>query len=276
MGNINRTIALIFIVVIAVSSLSLLSVSSVSAQTATPIPTPSVPTFTLQVKEEKGTVPTTYSLNSSSGQIEAQLGYDYTETQVFVIINNQPLTGAYDGTADDNYNGFYYNIRIKRSGDTSDSWSDLYTLAQGYPSPNSGPTTNISIGNPFENETGTFDVQVEALIGYITPGHNFPPIPYGFSGQTSDWSDTQTVTAGYYIVNQLSPTPDPSSPSTYPTTTSTPTATVAITPNNSLSGNQQLINMVLIFAVAVLGVTVISLVVYVTKIKSRINQPAKQ
>jgi hypothetical protein len=270
MGNTSKTITLVLIGVIAISCFSLLLAEPVSAQTSTPLPTPSVPTFTLQVKEVKGTVPTTYSLNSSSGQIEAQLGYNYNETQVYVIINNQPLTSAYYGTPGDNYNGFYYNIRIKKSVDTADYWSELYTLAQGYPLPNAGPTTNISIGNPFQNETGAFDVQVEALIGFITPGHNFPPIPYGFCGQTSGWSITQTVAIGHYIDHQLSPTPNPSDPNTYPTTTSTPTSTIVITPNNSLSDNQQLTNIAFIITVAVLVVIIVALLLYVRGIKNRL------
>jgi len=202
----------------ATSTLSLITVKLAFAQTPTssPIPTPSVPTFTVQLAGPPYTVPTTYSLNQSSGQIVAQLGYIIEYPNVVVTIKNQPFTTYTDSSG--NTVNIYYNIQIKPHAQT-DNWETLYS-AEEFPQQSLDPNyTNISLSVedgaiPVGAQT---DIQVEVMTGYVSStfvayNPNPPYIAdynaYSFVGQTGNWSTTQTVTVPNNI--PLSPTPAPS------------------------------------------------------------------
>ena len=123
-GCVSKSFLLLFIVILATSSL--IGAKTVFAQTPTPtpIPTPSVPQFTVQPVGPPYTVPTTYSLNQSSGQIVANIGYTNEYSAVNITIKNQHFTPYNDSSG---YTiELYYNIQIKNAD--ANNWGDLYAL----------------------------------------------------------------------------------------------------------------------------------------------------
>jgi hypothetical protein len=126
------------------------------------------------------------------------------------------------------------------------------------------------------------DFQVNAVVGYYyqeRSGHFFPAYYTEFQTvQESGLSDIQTLT---YSAAEVSASPNLTDRPVFPTSTPhsptpTPIPTVPSTPPGVTYDFQQPTNLILILAVAVLGVAVASLLVYVRRIKSRINQPMKQ
>ena len=254
-GCINKSFLLLLIVILAATSLMIAkpAFSQTPSPSSFPIHTPSVPTFTVKPVGPPFTVPTTYSLNQSSGQVVAQIGYVIEYPNVLVTIKNQPFTPYIDSSG--NTVSFYYNIRII-DNQTSD-WIDLYN-AGGYPLQSTDSDyTNVSIpviyGQLGTSESGGViptgaqtDIQVEAMIGYITSTYvAYNPNPpyiggyytYSFVGQTSNWSPTQTVTIptniplGSTPVPSSSPTPSSNSTSMSTPSSSTPAATSTPTKN---------------------------------------------
>jgi hypothetical protein len=179
-----------------------------------------------------------------------------------LTIKNQPSVSEY---------GFFYMVRARVNGG---NWSLLYTI-DNVPGQSNGEYTTFSypsdgpvveyqyyLGDRIQNlyPDDKVDFQVQAMIGSIhrvyNPNHTsqLDMYPYVFTGETSDWSTTQTITIPD---SSTSASPDP-----------TPASTV--TPDYSPSGSQQLTDLALVAAVAVLGVAVVSLLVYVRKIKNRL------
>jgi len=223
MGNINRTWALILIGIIAISSL--LTVQSANAQTT---PKPSVPEFTL-------------NYINSSYYAPLRDGYVNNST-IQIIIKNQPY-----GTYTDN--GYpvkmYYNVRFNvLTASTYIENGVNYTKEGGWSIPIFGHSTlqeasdgqytvieiqhqeggwnasgNTHLGLPWNSYL--LGLQVRAELGSIQKDPFYPPslnFEY-FYGQTSDWSDTQTLTIpdtnaipGY----KLRPSPTPTAPESRP------------------------------------------------------------
>jgi hypothetical protein len=251
MRNISRTWALILIGIIAISCLSLLSVKPANAQ-STPL---SAPQFTLQLTGPQFIQDTTYYLDPNTGQIEPNIGYSNNYTYLEITIKNQqfdPASGS-----------LYYNITA--------NGSPIYSKLDQYPEQSAGydSTTDIVL-NLQQNEQWLLGrqvtIRVQAMLGTDEWGRtvDFNSQGFYFYGNiTSDWSSPQTVFVPANI--PLTSTPNPS-----PTLNATPSSTVSITPINSTTGNQQITNIALIIAVAVLGVAVASLLVYVRRIRSRL------
>ena len=147
------------------------------------IPKPSVPEFTLNL-----------------------IGYGRIE----VKIKNQPFTPYW--TQENNYTGtinLFYNIRCKWP--SAENWTYLCggglegyavreTLMQDYDS----EYTVLS----YETSHSPIDFQVEAVIGYEQSVLSPPPFPmtrWVIIGESSGWSDTQTVITG----ESQTPTPSP-------------------------------------------------------------------
>jgi hypothetical protein len=233
-------------------------------------PTPSVPEFTVQPVGPSYTVPTTYSLNQSSGQIVAQIGYNAKYSYVEITIKNQPFTPYSNASIGQNIL-LYYNVQIK---DDDQGWVDLYNPEDGYPTQSDSAYTNISIPVYGVQNVGIMipvgtqtDIQVEAMIGYVSRvlnpnanGNQLDMFPWEFTGQTSGWSKTQTVTLPADI--PLSPTATPSSSTS--TLTPTPTLTsVGSAPNSYLL----LITTIALVVIVSLLVVIISLLLYLKKMK---------
>jgi hypothetical protein len=177
------------------------------------IPTPSVPEFTLSYKDLSYDEPPTYEIDQFTGKnVTKQEGYHVDKRSVVFKIRNQPFTSYSDASG--NEIDLYYNFRFK--GHFGSEWRHypfsetgqgtrryslpFYTLS--YESPklaaSNSEFTNITLSIPFlfginNPKSGSLDFQVQALIGNIDyAGDGF----YKFVGQTSGWSDTQTITIG--------------------------------------------------------------------------------
>ncbi len=246
---------MLLVLVLAVSSLIMAKPAFAQTPTPTPIPTPSVPQFTVQLVGPSVDVPTTYSLNQSSGQIVAQIGYTNEYSNIVVTIKNQAYTSN-------------YNIQIKDHNQT-DNWGDLYTTAGGGTYPLQSPDSNYTGISISIEEVGLagrqIDIQVQAMYGTVV--NTKPPSISGaiapnyiFEGETSDWSPTQTVTIPANI--PLSPTPAPSSS----TSTLTPTPTPTLTSVSSASyASLLLITTIAFVVIAFLLAIIIFLLLYMRK-----------
>jgi hypothetical protein len=165
------------ILILIVVSSSLIIVESASAQST---PKPSVPEFSLKVTHP----------------------YDGAPTNIEITIKNQPFNLFVDASG--NYASLYYNVRFKghyvdqwryypenrSSGYTKASLSDYTTISLGL---GSSPLGTIPAG-------GQVDFQVQALMGH----DNLESYQYQFTGQISDWTNTQTITVP---ATSVSPTP---------------------------------------------------------------------
>jgi hypothetical protein len=176
MGKIEKTFALMIVIVIAVSSLTLLIVKPVSAQSQS-IPIPSVPQFTVQVFEM-------VSLPLSSNKMPL----------VNVTIVNQPFIPYTDRNG--NKINLYYLMEWKRPTDLS--WQQGETPLQqsnaNYTFYSFGLIADLQSAN--QSPPGQVEFQVEAVIGtYIQGGYaqgEYSPPTY--IGENSGWSKTQTIT----------------------------------------------------------------------------------
>jgi uncharacterized membrane protein YciS (DUF1049 family) len=191
------------------------------------IPKPSVPEFTLKFVDNSFDVPPTYDIDPYTGKnVMTQAGYHVENKSIQVTIKNQPFSNYKD--ANGTVIMLYYDIRLK--GHFGDYWNSLNSSNQLYlvassslladnvlVYPNS-PSTVLSYGFSGNNGSdyysvhlegisagGQVDFQVQALIGYYTKiihppspsdvfSHGQPGYHYAFTGEASDWSNTQTVT----------------------------------------------------------------------------------
>lgn len=245
----NRSIALALMLIMAASSLLL--IESVSAQT---IPTPSVPEFTIHLVGTTYTKATTYALNSSTGQVQATLGYTNLYCNILIKIKNQPYDSAY-GT-------LYYDVIYKYHN--AEGWQHFYYDG---PNPhvqsNTSDYTDFTIGIDNRHLNGSqIDVQVQALLGGYSYGRDMSsPLALGgyrFGGEKSDWSSIQTISVPANV--QLTPTPAPQSS----TSTSVPSQNPTIMPTQS-DNNSTLpqLGWVEVVAVAALGLVAVLVVVVV-------------
>jgi len=178
---------------------------------AEPIPKPTVPEFTVKYIDLSYNVPPKYGVDQFTGEtVITQEGYHRDNQSAVFKIKNQPFNPYTDSGG--NNISLYYNFRAK--GHFGDEW-------RPYPFTDSGLSSNrysamiysfgsipefvastseytelsVSLTNfySYENlQTGNqIDFQVQAQIGYIDySGDGF----YSFLGETSDWSNTQTIT----------------------------------------------------------------------------------
>jgi hypothetical protein len=187
-----------------------------------------------------------------------------------LIIKNQPIAFYKEPNTQADY-GLCYNVSWK--GQYEETWRYFGLYYDGYTdisglhssghraseSSNSiivfgygtdrASTDMINLGE-LPNNT-KIDFRVQALFGYYTgamvswtPGFR-PAYNWVFTGTSSDWSNPQTI-----VLPTQSPSPIPNS-------------------LNSILENQQLTNIALTVAVVVLGVAVVSLLVYVRRIKKQ-------
>jgi hypothetical protein len=191
------------------------------------IPKPSVPEFTVKLIDSSYDVPTTYSLDPYTGENVTHTGYHVEQQSIEVKIKNQPFTPyeMQDSNGNNQSINFFYNIRIK--GQFSEDWTELYRASDGYPhqwSDSDYTALSYVLGGDADTVLGTkmiklpagtqVDFQVEAMIGYIHREISMPIPGTGWvvTGETSGWSNTQTIT----IPESQMPTP---SPATTPTPT---------------------------------------------------------
>lgn len=207
---------LFFLFVLSCGFLLLISTNLCIVQTSADtneLPTPSVPEFTLSYVDLSYDVPPTYEIDQFTGDnVTKQEGYHVDKRSIVFKIRNQPFT-SYNDTSD-NEICLYYNFKFKghfgsewqyypfsESGQGTRRYSAMFYVLS-YESPklaaSNSEFTDITLSIPFlfgidNPKSGSLDFQVQALIGHIDyQGDGF----YKFEGQTSGWSDTQTITIG--------------------------------------------------------------------------------
>jgi len=148
------------------------------------IPKPSVPEFTANLISS---TPESQSVNKT----------------IELSIKNQPFVSNF---------GFFYDVRMRIN---DGNWGLLYPNNNSVPNLSYGEYTILSyssgyfgveyqhhLGYKVENLTAgdKIDFQVQAMIGSIQRVYNsnftnqLDIYPYVFTGETSDWSNTQTIT----------------------------------------------------------------------------------
>jgi hypothetical protein len=247
MGKIGKASAVLLTLIIAISCLAVLMVKPSDAQS---IPKPSAPEFTVNyinssyyippspILDNKGSVIT----DDTTGQPLMTGDYYVNNSTIQIIIKNQPY-----GTYTDN--GYpvklYYNVRFNvLTASTYIENGVNYTKAGGWSIP-IYDTSNLPVASNEQytvieihhqeggwNASGNthlglpwngylLGLQVEAMLGSIQKDTVYPPsmnFTY-FYGQTSDWSDTQTLTIpDTNLVSswQLALTPTPITPESDP------------------------------------------------------------
>jgi hypothetical protein len=225
----RTAIALTLIMALLLSALAgTMHFGTVQAESS--ITKPSVPEFAVKLVDSSYDVPTTYSIDPYTGENVAHAGRHVESKSIEVRIKNQPFTPYEIQENENNWTiNFYYNIRIK--GHFTEDWSELYRASDGYPTQSDSQYTIISyaLGENTDTILGTkmikfpagaqVDFQVETMIGYVSRkyvgDYGIFSFPYVFTGETSGWSNTQTLTI---------PTSTPS-PTDSPAPDQTPTPT---------------------------------------------------
>jgi hypothetical protein len=239
---------------------------------ASGIPKPSVPEFTLELIDSSYDVPPTSSVNPYTGQTETQPGYHVESRTIKLSIKNQPFTPFQ--VEDENGNSwtvdFQYNIRWK--GHFEQDWHEICHPSDGFARAElESEYTVRSFEGEYSSAEGlklnyqglsvTFphgaqvDFQVEAMIGYVHREISIPVPGSGwiFTGETSDWSSTQTLT--------ISESQTPTSP---PATTPTPDQTPTPSQEPQQTEQEMIIGIAIAAAVIVVGV---GLLIYLIKRK---------
>jgi len=241
----SKRVTLLLIFILAASSL--IVVGSVSGVTK-----PSVPEFTMKYVDLSYDVPPTYGIDQYTGESVTNAGYHVENRTIEVAVKNQPFVSYIDNSTGAPWNiTLFYNVRLR--GHYADNWTAVYNPYYGYPEQsNSDPTVityslDDNVYPLWDNlqQGGQVDFQVQALIGYVHREYNpnatdqLQMWPWVFTGETSDWSSTQTVTI------------DGS------TSTTTPTAT----PDSQSNAGQQGLSWTEIGLIAALGVIAALLIV---------------
>ncbi len=225
MSNLSKSSGLLLILIMVIPSLSLLAIRPAFAQSTSK---PSVPQFIVNYVDYSYDVPPKYGVDQYTGQnITIQAGYHVDGRSVEFTIKNQPFISFDDSSG--NYTNLYYNFRFK--GTHGNSWTyypfdgNVSTHTYGglggpsfiYYSASNADYTNISItleqlteytGAETPPEGTQVEFQVQAQFGYIYSEAYSVGMGSGyfFTGQTSDWSDTQTITIGQVSSSSSTPT----------------------------------------------------------------------
>jgi hypothetical protein len=226
--------SLIVLVILILSFSSLIVAKPAFAQS---IPNPSVPVFTVKYVDFSYDVPTTYGIDPSTGNnVTIQAGYHVDNRTVEFDIKNQLFTPYIDSNGDSI--GLYYNFRAKGHDENvwvfhpfaqtgQGTWQSTYTsgkyyqsVSPTYPASNTENSTVVIGLDYFDLQDASagdqVDFQVQALTGHIDPINSGPVAGMGyfsFTGNSSDWSNTQTIA----IANEVTSTPISTSSSPNPT-----------------------------------------------------------
>jgi len=216
MDKIGKRLTLFLALIIAMSSLILLTANPANAQS---IPKPTVPEFTAKYVDRTYTVPATTTIDPYNGQKVTNPSYYVENRTLEIAIRNQPFTPYIDSSTGSPWQiTTMYQIRTK--GHFAQNWTNLYDVSNGFlPASNSTYTTvSYSLGEDLGwgrllQANDQVDFQVEAMIGYVHRTIGF--MSWYFTGESSDWSPTHTVTIPTSNVSYnptVSPSPTPSVP----------------------------------------------------------------
>ena len=234
MRLLSKSLILLLLFILVIPSLSL-----VKPTTAQSIPKPSVPEFTVKYVDYSYDVPLTYGIDQYTGKnVTISEGYHVDNRSIEFTIKNQQFTPYTDSNG--NSIKVYYNFRFK--GNYGDVWTYYPLDSNGrsvfhyggifvevtptaYAASNSTYTVLLLRSSLLGAGYGQtlpdgvqVNFQVQALVGYFVVNE------YGYfilTGESSDWSSTQTVTIGETSTspnptqsptNTISPTPTPTIP----------------------------------------------------------------
>jgi hypothetical protein len=235
MGNTSRAFSLLLVVILAASSL--IMVGSAFAQS---IPKPSVPEFTVKFVDRSYSVEESSQINPYTGKTEVISAHRVQNYTIELAIKNQPIASAMVG----DFNAeFRYDVNVK--GHFAQNWTIMYLRFEGPKQSNSDytiityellsspthPEQGFELRSFFNDPVGSntimgippisqLDFRVCAMYGAMHRGYNpnapdqLGMFPWVFDGETSGWSNTQTITI-----------PEPST-STSPSQNPTPTPTI--------------------------------------------------
>jgi hypothetical protein len=282
---VNKKMFSITPLIILIGSVALIGTAHFGVQASTDvsgIPKPSVPEFTVEYVDRSYDVPPTYEIDQYTGEnVTVKYGYHVENRSIEFTFKNQPFAPYTDSSG--NNIQLYYNFRFK--GNYGEAWTyypedsngrsvihygggiqvdDTQLYPPLYPASNSDYTVVLlrlgllgpPVGSQEIPDGVEVDFQAQALIGY------FDRNDYGyyiFTGESSDWSNTQTITIG----ESQTPTP---SPATTPTSTSPPSTTPTPTPYNEPQQTKQEVIIVAVVAAAVIGAG-LGLLIYLIKRK---------
>ncbi len=235
MRLLSKSLILLLIISFTISALSL----SIKPTTAQTIPKPSVPEFTVKYVDYSYDVPPTYGIDQYTGKnVTISEGYHIDNRSIEFTIKNQQFTPYTDPNG--NSIKLYYDFRYK--GNYGEVWTYYPLDSNGrsvfhyggifvevtptaYAASNSTYTvlllTSSLLGTGYSQtlpDGVQVNFQVQALVGHFVVNE------YGYyilTGESSDWSNTQTVTIGETSTspnptqsptNTISPTPTPSVP----------------------------------------------------------------
>jgi hypothetical protein len=235
----NRTITIALIASLLLSGI--LFTESTNAQSITK---PLVPEATAKLVDQSYDTPATaptYTTDPYNGQqkqvTSGTPSYHVEKKNIEITIRNQLFTPYNDSAG--RYIGIYYNLRFK--GHYGSDWAydpftpedessksyggwDMTYLIPYTPSDSQYTTISLPLGTSGIANYGVIDLQVQAQIGYIQAEGNsliarIYGIRYNFTGQSSDWSTTQTITIDDSATSYS--TSAPTQIQTIPTPTST-------------------------------------------------------
>jgi len=207
---------LILLVSLRLSSLSMLPASGQE------MPTTAVPQFTAKYVVITYYVSPTYTINPYTGQNETtSLGGQQENQTIQFTIQNQPFISYIQS------NGIhiFYDFRFKGHFGTTWNYYPSWVNNSIYPNAVSAPyytasSSNVTVISINLNDLGIgilpagsqVDFQVQAMMGDLEQIeiNQFPPALYYyiFNGQTSDWSNTQTVTIGQSSTSPTTAVPE--------------------------------------------------------------------
>jgi hypothetical protein len=247
----RKSATLLLIAALVLSSL-------ITIGSAQSIPKPSVPEFAIETVSFPYDVPpsTTTIIDEYTGEetVVTHPGYHVENKTTQIKITNQafsPYQIQKDGVTWTI--SLFYDIRWK--GHYSDGWIYYYrhngssdgNLAQHY----DAEYTIVPIDSYLPSE-GEVDFQIQALIGYEQGIVAYPGLPGTqrvITGESSDWSEIQTLT----IKATLTPSPE-----TTPTPPSSPDPTSTSSPYQEPQIDQQLIlSAAVITAASAFGLTLL-------------------
>ncbi len=202
----NKKLVPILLVILAVSN------PKIGSSFALSVPKPSVPEFTLKFADNSYSIPPDIRVNPYTGKnMTFQESFFYQNRSIELTINNQPFTPYID----DNGHSISLFYNISEKGHFVQSWDEYPNWANAYFEASNSGYTVLDFGLEGDNasiwsdarlwlpyaESGQVDFRVQAFIGYLeTIQDNSSQVSWRptyqqfYSGETSDWSITQTVT----------------------------------------------------------------------------------
>jgi hypothetical protein len=276
MGDINRVSMVILTFILVTASLLLASAQS--------IPKPSTPEFTVKFVDRSYTVEESSHINQFTGELEVFPAHRVLNYTVELAIKNQQIAPAMvsGGNAE-----FRYDVNVK--GRFAQNWTIMYLEFEGPKSSSSDytlityelvlsptyPEQGVQLrGFDFRSNTITgippnsqLDFRVRAMYGAMHRSYNpnetlqILMFPWVFTGESSGWSSTQTITIPAFSTTSPTLPPD-STPSPYNTY-----------PSTFLSDNTQL--TIIAIVVAVLAVIIASLLLYIKALKKTVRKIVK-